>query len=262
MKTIALVLCNEAYKRLLILWGYKFNIAAQLLTLSLIFIGASYFLGRGHFDAEQLPAMMLGYMVYFYARVIILSTGTDLISEASAGTLEQMYMSPIATEWLLLGRMLAQLISTTILALIPGTFLILLLHISIPLRWESLPVLGLTLAGLFGFTLVLTGLGLVFKQIDSAADLVQNLLLFLTGSFVPVSLFPGWLEAIARTLPTTQGIIVLRSVTLQGQSLAEVWASGSLGWLIVHTCLYLCTGWLVFKLCERYAKRLGSLGQY
>src|SRR5258708_35773398 len=109
MKTIALVLCNEAYKRLLILWDYKFNIAVQSLPLSLIFIGASYFLGRGHFDAEQLPAMMLGYMVYFYARVIILSTGTDLISEASAGTLEQMYMSPVATEWLLLGRMLAQL---------------------------------------------------------------------------------------------------------------------------------------------------------
>lgn len=262
MKTRALVLCNEAYKRLLILWDYKFNIAAQLLTLSLIFIGASYFLGGGHFDAGQLPAMMIGYMVYFYARVIILSTGTDLISEASAGTLEQMYMSPVATEWLLLGRMLAQLISTTILALIPATGLILLLHISIPLRWESLPVLGLTLAGLFGFTLVLTGLGLVFKQIDSAVDLIQNLLLFLTGSFVPVSLFPDWLEAIARTLPTTQGIIVLRSVTLQGQSLAEVWASGSLGWLIVHTCLYLCAGWLVFKLCERYARRLGSLGQY
>jgi ABC-2 type transport system permease protein len=262
MKTIPLVLCNEAYKRLLILWDYKFNIAAQLLTLSLIFIGASYFLGGGHFDAAQLPTMMIGYMVYFYARIIILSTGTDLVSEASAGTLEQMYMSPVATEWLLLGRMLAQLISTTILALIPATSLILLLHISIPLHWESLPVLGLTLAGLFGFTLVLTGLGLVFKQIDSAVDLIQNLLLFLTGSFVPVSLFPGWLEAIARTLPTTQGIIVLRSVTLQGQLLAEVWASGSLGWLIVHTCLYLCAGWLVFKLCERYARRLGSLGQY
>lgn len=262
MKTVVLIICNETYKRLLILWDYKLNIAAQLLTLSLIFIGASYFLGKGHFDASRLPAMMLGYIVYFYARVIILSTGADLISEASAGTLEQIYMSPIAAAWLLLGRMLALLISTTILALIPASGLVLLLHITIPLRWEGLPVLGLALAGLFGFTLVLTGLGLVFKQIDSVADLTQNLLLFMTGSFVPVSLFPGWLEAIARTLPTTQGIIVLRDVMLQGQSLSTTWASGELGWLMLNSSLYLCGGWLIFKLCERYAKRQGSLGQY
>jgi ABC-2 type transport system permease protein len=253
------IMLNETYKRLLIFWDYKFEVVMQLLVIALIFIGTTFFL---HLGTGQLPAQLLGYLVWIYARIILLTMGNEIMEEAQSGTLEQMYMSPIATEWLLLGRMLAQLISTTILALIPATGLLLLLHISIPLRWESLPVLGLTLAGLFGFTLILTGLGLVFKQIDSAADLIQNLLLFLTGSFVPVSLFPGWLEAIARTLPTTQGIIVLRSVTLQGQSLAEVWASGSLGWLIVHTCLYLCTGWLVFKLCERYARRLGSLGQY
>jgi ABC-2 type transport system permease protein len=262
VKMIALVLFSETYKRLLILWDYKFNVVAQLLTLSLIFVGASYFLGKGHFDTTQLPAMLLGYLTYFYARIIIISTGTDLISEASAGTLEQMYMSPIATEWLLLGRMLALLISTTILVSVPVTGLILLLHINIPLRWESLPILGLTLAGIFGFTLILTGLGLVFKQIDSAADLFQNLLLFLTGSLVPINLFPGWLEVIAKTLPTSQGIIVLRSVTLQGQSLVQTWTNGSLVWLIVNTSLYLGIGSLIFKLCERYAKQLGSLGQY
>jgi ABC-2 type transport system permease protein len=262
MKTTILVIGNEIQKRLMIVWSYKFNLISQLVTLSLIFIGAAYFIGQGHFDANQLPFMLIGYIVYFYARIIILTAGTDLLSEASSGTLEQMYISPVATEWLLVGRMIAQLFTTTIMAIFPTLGIIVLLHISIPLRWEGLIILLLTLAGLFGFTLILSGLGLLFKQIDSAADLVQNLLLFLTGTFVPVSLFPGWLEIIAKTLPITQGIIVLRAVVLQKQSLVDVWLTGELPWLIVHSGLYLGIGWLTFALCERSAKRMGLLGQY
>jgi len=109
---------------------------------------------------------------------------------------------------------------------------------------------------------VLTGAALVFKQIGALADLMQNILLFLSGSLVPVAHFPGWLAAVARTLPITQGIIVLREVVLDGQSLPATWMNGSLVWLTVHSVLYCCGGWLVFKLCERVAKQQGSLGQY
>jgi len=87
-------------------------------------------------------------------------------------------------------------------------------------------------------------------------------LLFLTGSLLPVSHFPNWLADIAKTLPITQGIIVLRNIELNGQSLATTWANGSLLWLIVHSAIYLSTGWIIFKWCERIAKRQGSLSQY
>ncbi len=247
MGTLPLVIYNETWKRLLIIWDYKFDILTQLLTVVLIFVGATFFLGNGRFDAQQLPLMMVGYVIWFYARIVLLHTSADLVSEASAGTLEQMYMSPVSAEMLLLGRLFAMLVATTMLVFLPTLGLILLLHIHIPLRWEGIPVLFLTLAGLFGFTLVLTGAALVFKQIGALADLMQNILLFLSGSLVPVAHFPGWLAAVARTLPITQGIIVL---------------NGSLVWLTVHSVLYCCGGWLVFKLCERVAKQQGSLGQY
>ena len=33
-------------------------------------------------------------------------------------------------------------------------------------------------------------------------------------------------------------------------------------WLIAHSGLFVLAGWIVFVLCERAAKRQGSLGQY
>jgi ABC-2 type transport system permease protein len=257
-----LAIFNETYKRLLIIWDYRFNILTQLVTVAFIFIGATFFLGGGKFDTKQLPSLFLGYLVWFYARIVILTTSEDLMSEAQSGTLEQMYMSPVPTELLVLGRMLATLISTTIMVLLASISLIWLMHINIPMRWEGLPVLLLTLVGLFGFSLMLGGAALVFKQIEALADLLQNALLFLTGSLLPVSHFPNWLATVTKTLPITQGIIVIRNIMLGGQSLSSAWSDGSLIWLALHSTLYLCAGWLLFKWCERIAKKQGSLSHY
>ena len=91
---------------------------------------------------------------------------------------------------------------------------------------------------------------------------MQNALLFLNGAFLPVDRLPVWMEAFARTLPTTQGIIVLRRIVLDGASLAAVWQEGSLIWLVVHSAVYFVVGWFFFKWCEKKAREQGALGQY
>jgi ABC-2 type transport system permease protein len=123
-------------------------------------------------------------------------------------------------------------------------------------------VLLLTLLGILGFGFLIAGAVLVFKQVESLANLVQNVLIFLNGSLLPVEQMPRWLSSVAHVLPTTQGIVVLRRVVLDGQRLAAVWRDGSLPWLIAHSGLFLLAGWTVFLFCERAAKRQGSLGQY
>lgn len=262
MPITLLVMYNETVKRFHILWNYKFNIIIQLLTIGLIFVGATYFIGGGQFTQPLLISTFLGYIVWFYARIVIMSAGADIAGEAQGGTLEQMYMTPAPVECLILGRMISQVLSTTLMVTLTSVVLVLLLHIQVPLNWEALPVLLLTLSGLFGFTLLLTGAALVFKQTDALADLLQNLMLFLTGSLLPISHFPQWLAVIAQTLPITQGIIVLRSILLNGQSLSSSWANGSLVLLLIHSSLYLLGGWFIFKWCERVAKRQGSLSHY
>ena len=90
------------------------------------------------------------------------------------------------------------------------------------------------MVGLFGFGYAIGGLTLVFKQISSVSGLVTNMLLFLNGTLLPVHHFPAWLETIAVFLPTTQGIIVLRKVVIDGASLTAVWQDGSMVFLAVQ----------------------------
>jgi ABC-2 type transport system permease protein len=84
--------------------------------------------------------------------------------------------------------------------------------------------------------------------------------LFLNGSFVPVSLFPGWLQLVARLLPTTLGIEVSRKILLQGGSLVSTWSDGSLIWLVFHSAMLLIAGATAYQLSIRAALRDGRLG--
>ena len=121
---------------------------------------------------------------------------------------------------------------------------------------------GCTQSGKTTVTLERSGMTIVFKQIGSVVNMFQNLLLFLNGAFLPVDRLPPWLASFARSLPTTQGIAVMREVVFGRRSLADVWGDGSLIWLTLHSVLYCVLGWLVYARCEAIAKRQGSLGQY
>jgi ABC-2 type transport system permease protein len=206
--------------------------------------------------------MFVGYLAWFYASSAISDLAWGLRNEINAGTLEQMSMSPAPLGLTLIGRVFSNLLINTAQLLIQGIAFRLLFGLSVPVSWQAVVILGLTVAGILGFGFAVAGATLVFKQFQSFANLVQNALLFLNGTILPVDAMPSWLASAARVLPSTQGIIVLRRVILDGRSLASVWQDGSLVWLTIHSVLFFAVGWVVFSTCERIAKRQGSLGQY
>jgi len=73
---------------------------------------------------------------------------------------------------------------------------------------------------------------------------------------------PGWMAAITRFLPLTPGVDVLRKILLEGASLGTLEGSGTLLWLVGNALAYLVLGIVIFRWCERIAKRRGTLGQY
>jgi len=262
MRTAWIALLGEVRKGLLVGWTYRINWLTGLLTLGFIFLVIAFFMGGGVLDPGQMTSSLLGYLTWMYAALAISDMSYGLRSEMNAGTLEQMCMSPAPIGLILLGRVIANLLVTTAQVLLMGTAMSWILGIGIPLRWAGLPVLLLTLFGILGFGFVIAGAVLVFKQVESLANLIQNGLAFLNGSFLPIDAMPGWMAGFARVLPSTQGIVVLRRVILEDRSLASVWRDGSLPWLIAHSLIWFAAGWLVFGLGERVAQRQGSLGQY
>lgn len=256
------VLLNECNKRFIILWSYRFNFLIEMFMIGFLFVGISFFVAGGSPAPEQLAPALLGYLTWFFAVFAISDLSQGIREEAQTGTLEQMYMSPLPSGLLLAGRSVASFFISSGLVILVGGILILGLGIHIPLRLAGIPVFALTITGLYGFAFFLGGATLVFKQVNALSNLFTNLLLFLNGSFLTVERMPGWLEGFARSLPTTQGIDVLRRVVLDNMSLVNVWQDGSLVWLTVQTAVFLGAGWGVFLLGERVARRRGSLGQY
>lgn len=262
MKRALIAVLGEVRKGLLITWTYRADTLGGLLTLAFVFLGISFMIGDGQLEAEPMARFLLGYVAWMYAMSAIGDLSYGLRSEMSAGTLEQMAMSPLPLGLMLMGRVLASLLVSTAEVLALSVAARRLFEVRIPMRWEGVPVLVLMLVGVFGFGFVIAGLVLVYKQSGSFANLVQNGLLFLNGSILPVDNMPGWLSGFAKTLPSTQGVVVLRQVVLEGRSLAALWQDGSLVWLVVHSAAWFAVGWLVFGVCQGIAKRQGSLGQY
>jgi ABC-2 type transport system permease protein len=253
---------NETHKGLLLAWNYKVDLILEVFIMGFAFIGLSFLIGGGQLEGEQLNASLIGYLVWYFAVKAIADMSTSLKNEMQAGTLEQMYMSPMDAGLLILGRSLSTIFTTTIIAALIAIGPMLLLKVRLPLAPATLPVFIITILGLFGFGFAVGGFTLIFKQVASLSDLIQYALVFLNGALLPIDVFPSWLAFIAKLLPTTQGIIVLRQVGIEGLSLVEVWQSGSLVWLLVHSVVFLTLGWLLFKWCENVAKNRGLLGQY
>ncbi|MCW2917359.1 MAG: type transporter [Actinomycetia bacterium] len=256
------VVLAEARKCLRIAWYYKFDMVMQVVTLSFIFLLLVFFLGKGSVNSADLSTAVLGYLVWLYAINMINAVGIELIGEAQAGTLEQMYMSVSPPELAMVGRAVAALVTTTIMVGILDIALVLFLHTPIPVSWTGLAMLLITLAGLFGFALIIGGATLRFKHVGGLANLMINVIFFTNGTLLSIDHFPGWLTAIANSLPTTQGVTLLREAVLHGRSLPTMWGDGSLPRLLGNSAVYLVIGWLVFEAGARGARRRGSLGQY
>ncbi len=253
---------NETWKGLLLSWGYRFNMATELLMLGFIFVGIGFFMGNGELEPDRLAIALVGYLTWFYAIIVLNGMGNSLAEEAQSGTLEQIYMSPTPAAVLLIGRIASTLILSTVMVAIAGAGLMLLLRITIPLGWQWLPIFGLTLLGLLGMGYAAAGATIVFKRTGSLTNMFTNILLFLNGSLLPVDRLPEWLEIVAKGLPTTLGIIAMRRVIFDGESLAALWSDGTLVLLTAHSAVFVVVGWFGFRYAPGVAKRRGLLGQY
>lgn len=262
LRMVIRVIVNEGYKSLLTLWSYRFNTIAEMVQRSITFLAIGFVLGQGTLEPNMMAFILPGWMMSFYARIILFQVNDGISEEARTGTLEQMYMSPVSSNWLLLGRVFAVLLVATIMVFVSALVMVLVLGIPLSLRWEALVLIGITLMGVFGFSFLLGGAALLFKSVHSLADLIQDLLLFINGTFVSIALMPAWLRTLGLILPTTYGITVMRAVMIDGASLQTVLADGSLALLIAHSAAYFVGGWLIYKWCEQIAKRRGNLGQY
>jgi ABC-2 type transport system permease protein len=131
-----------------------------------------------------------------------LFVGFGLIAEYRAGVIESQRVTPASRTALLLGRVLRDVV----VLLVQGTVLVL---VAVPLGLRA-PVAGVVLTlvviALLGaaFASVSYALALTLKSEDAFAPLLNAVVLpvlLLSGILLPMSLAPGWLQAISDVNP-------------------------------------------------------------
>lgn len=237
----------------------SFAISVYLIFLLLVFMGDA--LSGQAVPPEAKAATLVGMMMWQLSLGCFGLLGWSFYNEASVGTLEHLYLSPVGVIQVFLARSVANFLSMLTVTLTSAALAMLTTGVRLHLPPLALAViLPLAVAGTYGFGFMMAALTLTFKRTQQLMNLTQWFFLFFTGAVVPLEKMHWTIRAFGETLPVTAGLRALRTVTITGAGLADV--SGDLVRMIISSAAWLAIGIAVYNLADRRARLKGSIGQY
>ncbi len=254
------MIANEAGKGLRLLWAYRATLIPSLLSMTIMYLVFQYFVGGGSIVdalvADTAPALFAYVVVYLTTMRLV----AGILEERNAGTLEQVHLSPLPGWQLAIGRLAAALVEALVVAAVVSVVVLVAVGVDYPLRPAALVPLGLTVAGAAGFALAIAAVSFTYPGIGALVHIIQMAVMSVNGTIAPPELFPRGLEIMANLAPTTLGIGATRKLLVDGDGLSDVWASGALGWLVLHSAVLIVAGWVAYQWQVRRALRDGRLG--
>ncbi len=206
--------------------------------------------------------LYLGGAILSWATIVLWGPGMALRQEQLRGTLEELFLTPVARVVLLFGPAPAYIVE--VLWMFAIVFLTLRFGFGVPIGLpEGLRALALiaistpalfAIGGLFAASVV--RLGEVRASVQAARGVVQ----VLCGVTFPIVVLPGLARDAALALPPTHVISSIRAVVLAGSDLAQVLPD--IVFLLASGAILGICAVVVFGRLERSAKRLGTLGQF
>ncbi len=259
--TVGRMVAGETAKHLSVLWRRRATFAVELAVMAVFYLAVQWIIGGGRFVDELLPATMLGFYFYVVAYLLLVKVVTGLLEEMNTGTLEQIHLSPLPPWLLSAGLIIAVMIEGVLVATVVSAVLVVALGVDFAgLKWDALVPAVLTALDVAGFALLVGGIALTVASIGAINHVLYGIIGMLNGSYVPVFAYPDWLQLMAKLLPSTLGIDVMRRIVIDDGTLVSTWSDGSLPWLLLHTAVMLVAGWTVYQWQVRRGLRDGRLG--
>lgn len=269
----AIALGNEVRKGLRFAWAERLQILIELPMFGVFILLLGPVLGQGtdvvsgevewSLDSETTSVMVVWFVPFIFFYMQVVKMFWRLLGEIQAGTIEQVYLSPMPP-WLVAaaGRVVAAFVETLVVA--AGTYAIVAAFVTVRIDWDVaalLPALMVMIAAV-GVSLIIAGATLVWKRIQLVNDTVLMLVMLFSASAVPLIEVPGWWSDTSHFFPLTDGVGSLYTALFTDESITTPWGIGGLVPMVAVSFGYLLAGILAFGLGERIAKRRGTLGRY
>jgi len=192
------------------------------------------------FMAPGILAQSVLFIAIFY--------GIAIIWERDLGIVHKMLVSPTPRAALVLGKAL----SASVRAISQATIIyVLALLLGVRANWHPLALVGVLAAVILGacfFSTLSLIIACIVKTRERFMGIGQVLtmpLFFASNAIYPISIMPGWLQAISRINPLTYEVDALRSLMLAGGT-----NTYGLGWdfgiLLAATAILVVIGGIVY----------------
>ena len=206
--------------------------------------------------------LLIGTSVWTYLSVTFDGV-TDIINmERWEGTIEYTFMAPISRFTHMVGSCMYAVVHgmlfTFLQLIVVGAFFNLDLSHANYLTAVFMLLLGSI--SFIGFGIATAVLPLLYTEKGMQMSfIVRSIILLVSGVYYPISVLPGWMQAIARISPATYVLNGLRSAIVDGKPIwsPEIWSST---WpLLITGVVSVPLGIFIFGIAEKYAKRTGKL---
>jgi ABC-2 type transport system permease protein len=205
--------------------------------------------------------IVIGTTVWMWQNVSLWQIGGSLRNEQLRGTLESNWLTPARRLWFLLGAGLTQGALLMVMVLTSAVEYRLLFGVRLNgSPWLTLLAFVAAVPAVYGLGMAFASVVLRAREANAFVFLVRGLVMLFCGITYPVSILPGWMQAVSAWLPPTYAIRSMRNAALGGADLAGLLPD--LLPLLALGALWLALGYLAFDWMDRRTRRSGALGQY
>lgn len=221
----------------------------------MLFLGSQFMAGPTAQFGTRLDAVVVGYVVWILILHTYSGIASDLQSESTTGTLEQLMSSPYSLSRILLMRAMADVTVSVVLTSFVALLIMLLTGTRLYIASSMVLPVGAIVLGSTGLGFLIGSLVFLFKQIRSMQMVFQFLLLF--AVMAPIENWSGAYTWLGAAIPLAPGAAALRSITI-GQHFDLVMTLVG----IANGVVYLLLGMYAFAKGEARAKKRGMVGHY
>ncbi len=166
-----------------------------------------------------------GTMIAFWVNVLW-NMSSQFYWEKETGTLEMYLVAPISRMAVLLGMALGGIVNTTLRALVilvAGT-IIFQVPFMVHEPFTALFTFFLTIIALYALGMLFASLFMLYgREAWHTANLMQEPVYFLSGSYFPIRYLPDIAQLLASFIPLTFGLDGIRKVMIEGAGIIDIW---------------------------------------
>jgi ABC-2 type transport system permease protein len=234
---------------------YWFETLSGLIFITGIFLGLFYgikgfMLEQG--DGQSLDGLLLGFLLWTFATGAYGSVTKSVIEDTQKGYIEQLFLCPNGFISLMLYRSLSESIVGLVMLTVIAYVVMAITGNWLNINFASFyGILLLSAPSLVGFGLMISGLALLFKRVETVGAMLTLALMGLVAlDGLPLNVFTFF--------PFVPGASLARDIVLDQSS----FRLDHLLIVMANSLVYL-VGWIfAFRAFEKQAKKRNLIGQY